>query len=93
MFGKIYLFLFPVYYITKRKKVTEDLTLVPISTYNKTNLIAERIILSYQKIIMNLKDHYSLWIISRMRYFCCELLTMQAINYKKIVKAMSNYTL
>ena len=32
----------------KKKKVTEDLDLVPISTYNKTKLIAERIFMSYK---------------------------------------------
>jgi nucleoside-diphosphate-sugar epimerase len=29
-------------------KVTEDLTLVPISAYNKTKMVAERVFLSYQ---------------------------------------------
>tara|TARA_B100001057_G_scaffold501252_1_gene622544 strand:+ start:15208 stop:16164 length:957 start_codon:yes stop_codon:yes gene_type:complete len=38
-----------VYGIKKEKKVTEDLSLVPISTYNKTKMIAERIIQSYEK--------------------------------------------
>ncbi len=37
-----------VYGIKKEKKVTEDLDLVPISTYNKTKLIAERIFMSYK---------------------------------------------
>ena len=34
--------------VLKRKKVTEDLDLVPISTYNKTKMIAERIMLSFR---------------------------------------------
>ena len=38
-----------VYGIKKEKKVTEDLSLVPISTYNKTKMIAERILKSYEK--------------------------------------------
>ena len=37
-----------VYGIKKEKKVTEDLTPVPISTYNKTKMIAERVLESYQ---------------------------------------------
>ena len=35
-------------YGLKKKKVTEDLDLVPISTYNKTKMIAERVLMSYQ---------------------------------------------
>ena len=38
-----------VYGIKDEEKVTEDLSLVPISTYNKTKMIAERIALSYQE--------------------------------------------
>ena len=38
-----------VYGIKKEKNVTEDLTLVPISTYNKTKMVAERILKSYEK--------------------------------------------
>ena len=37
-----------VYGVKKEKKVTEDLDLVPISIYNKTKMIAERIFLSYK---------------------------------------------
>lgn len=36
-----------VYGVKKEKKVTEDLSLKPISTYNKTKMITEKIILSY----------------------------------------------
>ena len=36
-----------VYGIKKEKKVTENLELVPISLYNKTKMIAEKIISSY----------------------------------------------
>ncbi len=38
-----------VYGVKKEKKVTEDLELVPISTYNKTKMIAEKVIQSYDK--------------------------------------------
>jgi nucleoside-diphosphate-sugar epimerase len=37
-----------VYGIKKEKEVTEDLSLVPISTYNKTKMISERLIRSYK---------------------------------------------
>ena len=38
-----------VYGIKKEKKVTEDLSLIPISLYNKTKMTAERVLLSYSK--------------------------------------------
>jgi nucleoside-diphosphate-sugar epimerase len=38
-----------VYGLKKEKKVTEKLSLVPISTYNKTKMIAERVLQSYEK--------------------------------------------
>lgn len=37
-----------VYGLKKEKKVTEDLKLNPISVYNKTKMIAERVFLSYK---------------------------------------------
>ena len=37
-----------VYGVKKEKKVTEDLDLVPISVYNKTKMVSERVLLSYQ---------------------------------------------
>ena len=37
-----------VYGIKKEKEVTEKLTLVPISTYNKTKMISERVLMSYE---------------------------------------------
>ena len=36
-----------VYGIKKEKKVTEELSCVPLSTYNKTKMIAERLLYSY----------------------------------------------
>ena len=38
-----------VYGLKKEKKVTEELSLEPISTYNKTKMIAEKVIESYAK--------------------------------------------
>ncbi len=45
-----------VYGIKDEEAVTEDLSLVPISDYNKTKMIAERVLLSYQ-------DRFSLHIV------------------------------
>lgn len=38
-----------VYGVSKSLKVTEDLPLVPLSEYNKTKMVAERVLLSYSK--------------------------------------------
>ncbi len=38
-----------VYGIKKEKNVTENLSLLPISTYNKTKMIAERVLKSYER--------------------------------------------
>ena len=37
-----------VYGVKEEPQVTEDLPLVPISVYNKTKMVAERVLLSYQ---------------------------------------------
>jgi len=37
-----------VYGVKKEEKVTEELSLTPISTYNKTKMIAERVLQSYK---------------------------------------------
>jgi nucleoside-diphosphate-sugar epimerase len=38
-----------VYGLKDEAQVTEDLTLVPLSEYNKTKMVAERVVLSYAK--------------------------------------------
>lgn len=38
-----------VYGIKKERKVTEDLSCEPVSVYNKSKMVAERIVLSYKK--------------------------------------------
>ena len=38
-----------VYGLKKEKRVTEDLSLKPISVYNKTKMIAERVLISYRE--------------------------------------------
>mgnify|MGYP001198016249 CR=1 FL=1 len=76
-----------VYGVKEEKHVTEDLSLVPISAYNKTKMVSERVLFSYKDLI---KIHcirpatvcgYS----PRMRLdVSVNLLTMQALTKKKI---------
>ena len=76
-----------VYGIKKEKKVHENLSLVPISDYNKTKMIAERVIESYKK-------YFKYYLIRpgtvygfspRMRLdLMINILTYQALTKKKI---------
>jgi nucleoside-diphosphate-sugar epimerase len=76
-----------VYGIKDEENVTEDLDLVPISTYNKTKMICERLLLSY-------KNEIDLFIARpatvcghspRMRFdVSVNLLTLQALTKNKI---------
>ena len=76
-----------VYGIKDELEVTEDLSLVPISAYNKTKMVSERVLISYKD---KIKVHcvrpatvcgYS----PRMRLdVSVNLLTMQALTGKKI---------
>ena len=44
-----------VYGVKEEPEVTEDLSLVPISDYNKTKMVSERVLLSYQdQIVVNI---------------------------------------
>lgn len=76
-----------VYGVKKERKVTEDLELLPISTYNKTKMIAERVFMSYKdKIIINCVRPATVCGLSeRMRYdVSVNLLTLQALKKNKI---------
>lgn len=76
-----------VYGIKKEKKVTEELSLVPISIYNKTKMIAEDVILSFKnKIkIFNIRPATVCGLSARMRFdVSVNMLTAQAIQKKKI---------
>lgn len=76
-----------VYGVKEEERVTEDLSLVPISAYNKTKMVAERVLMSYQ-------DHFHLHIIRpaticgvspRMRFdLTVNLLTLQAVTAGRI---------
>jgi nucleoside-diphosphate-sugar epimerase len=84
-----------VYGVKDEDQVTEDLSLTPISVYNKTKMVAERVFLSYQD---KLRVHcirpatvcgYS----PRMRLdVSVNMLTMQALKNKKITVFGGNQT-
>lgn len=84
-----------VYGVSDEAQVTEDLMLKPISDYNKTKMVAERILLSYQ-------DKMSVQIIrpatvcgysKRMRLdVSVNMLTMQALTKKSISVFGGNQT-
>lgn len=59
-----------VYGIKEQEKVTEDLDLLPISTYNKTKMVAERICLSYSNDfrIVNVRPATVCGLSPRMRF-------------------------
>ena len=76
-----------VYGIKNEPKVTEDLDLVPISTYNKTKMVAERVFLSYKdKIQIHcIRPATVCGISPRMRLdVSVNMLTYQALKNKKI---------
>jgi nucleoside-diphosphate-sugar epimerase len=77
-----------VYGIKKEKKVTEDLDLNPISTYNKTKMIAERVLMSYKdKIkVFCIRPATVCGLSPRMRFdLTVNMLTLQALKSKKII--------
>ena len=76
-----------VYGVKDELQVTEDLTLVPISVYNKTKMVAERITLSYQDQmrIHNIRPATVCGWSPRMRLdVSVNMLTMQALNNGRI---------
>lgn len=77
-----------VYGVKKEKKVTEDLSLVPISTYNKTKMVSERVLMSYSKQIKIhcIRPATVCGLSPRMRFdVSVNNLTMQALTSKKII--------
>ena len=84
-----------VYGVKEEPKVTEDLSLVPISVYNKTKMVAERVLLSYQN---QIKIHCIRpatvcgWS-PRMRLdLSVNILTFQALKNQKITVFGGNQT-
>jgi len=76
-----------VYGVKEEPEVTEDLSLVPISDYNKTKMVSERVLLSYANdIVVNIVRPATVCGYSpRMRLdLSVNILTMQAITKGKI---------
>lgn len=76
-----------VYGIKEEPEVTENLSLLPISDYNKTKMISERVLLSYQdKIILQcIRPATVCGYSPRMRLdLSVNMLTMQALTKGKI---------
>jgi nucleoside-diphosphate-sugar epimerase len=76
-----------VYGVKDEPEVTEELSLVPISDYNKTKMISERVLLSYQdRICVNIVRPATVCGYSpRMRLdLSVSLLTMQALVNQRI---------
>ena len=76
-----------VYGVKSEPEVTEDLELVPISVYNKTKMISERVFLSYQDSIKihNIRPATVCGLSPRMRLdVSVNMLTFQALKNKKI---------
>lgn len=76
-----------VYGVKSEPKVTEDLMLVPISAYNKTKMIAEKVLKSYagEILIHNIRPATVCGLSPRMRLdVAVNLLTFQALKKGKI---------
>ena len=75
-----------VYGIQESPEVTEDLELKPISGYNKTKMIAERVLLSYKELNVKILRPATVCGLSpRMRLdVAVNLLTHQAVEFGKI---------
>jgi nucleoside-diphosphate-sugar epimerase len=84
-----------VYGVKEELQVTEDLTLEPISEYNKTKMVAERVILSYKNdmTVQVVRPATVCGLSSRMRLdVSVNMLTMQALKNGKITVFGGNQT-
>jgi len=76
-----------VYGVKEEEQVTEDLELLPITEYNKTKMVAERVLLSYQDnmVIQIVRPATVCGLSPRMRLdVSVNLLTMAALSKGKI---------
>ena len=76
-----------VYGVKKEKKVTENLELIPISAYNKTKMVAEKIVESYGHLIKThiIRPATVCGISPRMRLdVSVNMLSYQALENKKM---------
>ena len=84
-----------VYGIKDEEQVTEDLELKPISEYNKTKMVAERVLLSYKDdmVVQMLRPATVCGYSPRMRLdVSVNMLTMQALTKRKITVFGGNQT-
>lgn len=76
-----------VYGVKEEPQVTEDLSLVPISDYNKAKMVSERVLLSYKDsiVVQCIRPATVCGYSPRMRLdLSVNMLTMQALANKKI---------
>jgi nucleoside-diphosphate-sugar epimerase len=76
-----------VYGLKDEEQVTEDLTLVPLSEYNKTKMVAERVVLSYAKdmVVQIVRPATVCGLSPRMRLdVSVNMLTLQALTRGEI---------
>lgn len=76
-----------VYGLKDEEQVTEDLTLVPLSEYNKTKMVAERVVLSYAEdmVVQIVRPATVCGLSPRMRLdVSVNMLTMQALVRREI---------
>ena len=76
-----------VYGVKEEPQVTEELSLVPISDYNKTKMISERVLLSYKDsiVVQCIRPATVCGYSPRMRLdVSVNMLTMQALGNKRI---------
>ena len=76
-----------VYGVKEEPRVTEDLELLPISEYNKTKMVAERVLLSYRDVMTTtvIRPATVCGLSPRMRLdVVVNLLTMQALEHGRM---------
>jgi nucleoside-diphosphate-sugar epimerase len=84
-----------VYGVKEEAQVTEDLELKPISEYNKTKMVSERVLLSYsdKMVVQMIRPATVCGYSPRMRLdVSVNMLTMQALTYGKITVFGGNQT-
>lgn len=84
-----------VYGVKEEEKVTEDLVLLPISEYNKTKMVAERVLLSYSAdmTVQIVRPATVCGYSPRMRFdVSVNMLTMQALTRGQITVFGGNQT-
>lgn len=84
-----------VYGVKAETQVTEDLELIPLSDYNKTKMVAERVLLSYSNdmVVQIVRPATVCGISPRMRFdVSVNMLTMQALTKGEVTVFGGNQT-